>query len=146
MNHDFFYYGYYIGNPICIDLDNLLIQLRPQVGPKWYEFGEAAGIKKEILENYASHCNPEDCIVEMLDYWLRNHDGQPTWKEITKLLREIGLGKLAAEIDKVYLTGIIYKFKAINMIISFNYHTYTGKLPIVIEVDINAITSSGIEF
>ena len=94
---------------ICvdIDLDNLLIQLRPQVGPKWYQFGEAAGIEKEILDNYACHCNPEDCIVEMLDYWLRNLIRKPTWKEIIQLLRKIGLRELAADINKVYLTGTI---------------------------------------
>ena len=82
-----------------------MIQLRPQVGPKWYQFGEAAGIEREVLDNYVCHCNPEDCIVEMFDYWLRNHVGQPTWKEIAKLLRAIGLGELAADIDKVYLTS-----------------------------------------
>ena len=27
-----------------LNLDSLLIQLRPQVGPKWYQFGEAAVI------------------------------------------------------------------------------------------------------
>ena len=94
-----------------LDLDKLLIQLRPQVGPKWYQFGQAAGIEREVLDNYACHCNPEDCIVETLDYWLRNHAGKPTWKEIAKLLQAIGLGELALDIDKVYSTGeiIIYQ-------------------------------------
>ena len=98
-----------------------MIQLRPQVGPKWYQFGEAAGIEKEVLDDYACHCNPEDCIVEMLDYWLRNHDGQPTWKETAKFLRAIDLGELAADIDKVYITGnqhlIIIRYIVID------YHT-----------------------
>ena len=93
-----------------IDLDKLLIQLRPQVGHKWYQFGEAAGIEREVLDNYAHQCNPEDCIVEMLDYWLRNHVGRPTWKEVAQLLKAIGLRELATNIDKVHSTGEITSY------------------------------------
>ena len=88
-----------------IDLDMILIQLRPQVGPKWYQFGEAAGIDKKVLDNYASNCTPEDCIVEVLDYWLRNFAGQPTWKDVASVLRSISLHQLALEIENVYSTG-----------------------------------------
>ena len=56
-----------------VDLDSLLIQLRPQVSTKWYEFGEVAGIEKEALDKIAEQCPPdqEQCIVEQFDYWLR---------------------------------------------------------------------------
>ena len=85
-----------------------MIQLRPQVGPKWYQFGEAAGIEKEVLDNYAKNCPPEDCIMEMLDYWLRIHNaGKITWRDVARVLRAIGLRQLAGEIESVYTTGIL---------------------------------------
>ena len=83
----------------------LLIQLRPQVASRWYQFGEAAGIQKEVLDNFASNCTPEDCIVEMLDYWLRNHVGKATWNEVAEHLKAIGLKKLAFDIERVYSIG-----------------------------------------
>ena len=63
--------------------------------PKWYEFGRAVGIKKEILDSCASKCAPEKCIIEILDYWLRNHVGEATWREVSQALKLIGLEKLA---------------------------------------------------
>ena len=62
----------YMQMNLCINLDNLLIQLQPQVGPKWYQFGEVAGISKDVLDEFVKQCFPDDCcIVEMLDYWLK---------------------------------------------------------------------------
>ena len=87
-----------------VDLDKLLIQLRPQVSDKWFEFGQAAGIEKKVLDNYAKNCSPGDCIMEMLDYWLRNRSaGQPTWREVATVLRAIGLGQLAVDIESVHV-------------------------------------------
>ena len=54
-----------------VNLDNLLIQLSPQVGPKWYQFGVAARIEREVLDKFAEQCSPQDCIVEMLYDWLK---------------------------------------------------------------------------
>lgn len=82
-----------------------MIQLRPQVSPKWYQFGEAARIEKEVLDNYARNCAPEDCIIEVLDYWLRNHTEAPTWREVAEILKRINLHQLAFDIEKVYTTG-----------------------------------------
>ena len=92
---------------LCVNLDNLLIQLRPQVTPKWYEFGVIVGIEKEILDYFASKCSPEDCMVEMLDHWLRiwNHEEQLTWKEVARALKAISLQQLALDIESVYITG-----------------------------------------
>ena len=73
--------------------------------PKWYEFGKAVGIKKEILDNCASKCAPEECIVEILDYWLRNHIGEVTWREVAEALKLISLEKLALEIEDIAKTG-----------------------------------------
>ena len=90
-----------------VNLDNLLIQLRPQVSSKWYVYGEAAGIRREVLENFAQQCSPEDCIIEMLDYWLRNCEHQPTWKAVAIILKKISLSQLARDIELVYITGIV---------------------------------------
>ena len=72
----------------------------------WYQLGEALGIEKKILEKFTS-CSPEESIIEMLDYWLRNHSGKPTWKEVANALRKIHLDKLASGIDHemIYKTG-----------------------------------------
>ena len=92
---------------LSIDLDKLLIQLKPQVSPKWYQFGEAARIEKEVLDNYARNCAADDCIIEVLDYWLRNHTDSeaPTWREVAKILKRIDLHQLAHDIEQVYTTG-----------------------------------------
>ena len=87
-----------------VNLDSLLIQLRLQITPKWYEFGEAAGIEKEVLDKFAKQCSPEECIVEMFDYWLRSGD-KPTWRDVVKILKTIHLPHLAFDIEGVYTTG-----------------------------------------
>ena len=81
------------------------MQLRPQVTCKWYQFGEAAGIEKEVLDECAKTCSPEDCIVEMLDYWLRNSVHQPTWNDVVEVLKAIKLPQLAHDIENIYTTG-----------------------------------------
>jgi thiamine biosynthesis lipoprotein ApbE len=57
-----------------------------------------------VLDKYQQY-SPEQSIIEILDNWLRNHAGQPTWKEIAEALRKIGLQKLAFDIERVYDTG-----------------------------------------
>ena len=92
---------------IDINLDALLIQLRKQVTPKWYQFGETAGIDNEVLDNFAGNCSPDDCIVEMLDYWLLNYKGKPTWRDVAVILKAINLQQLAFDIEQIYITGKI---------------------------------------
>ena len=89
-----------------LTLDNLLVQLRPEVSSCWYQFGLAIHVEKETLDAIAKNCSPKECIVEMLDFWLRNHTGQPTWGEIVNALKAIDLTKLALDIERVYKTGI----------------------------------------
>lgn len=71
----------------------------------WYKFGEAAEIDKEVLDNFAKQCSPEDCIMEVLDYWLRKCIKQPTWTDVAKILKIIHLSQLALQIENVYITG-----------------------------------------
>ena len=90
---------------VCVDLDNLLFQLRSQVTSKWYQFGCAVGIESKILDTFAEQCTPEDCIMEMLDYWLRNSKEKPTWRDVAKALKAIEVPQLAFGIEHVYTTG-----------------------------------------
>lgn len=114
-----------------------MIQLRPQVTPRWYEFGKAIGIKREVLDNCASKCAPEECIVEILDHWLRNRVEKATWKDVAKALKMIGLEKLALQIEDVYKTGIIkLNVCCDNRNMDRNFLS-AGKLPV--EVDMNAV-------
>ena len=89
-----------------VNLDSLLIQLRPQVSTKWYQFGEAAGIEKDVLDKIAKQCPSDQCIIELFDYWLRNSAEPPTWKTVADVLKAINLTELARDIEKVYVTGI----------------------------------------
>ena len=87
-----------------LNLNMLLIQLRDQVTPRWYELGIALGIQKETLDDLSRY-SQEQCIVEFLDYWLNNHHSDPTWREIADALKAIELYELAEGILNVYKTG-----------------------------------------
>ena len=54
----------------------------------------------ESLKGYPD----EECMVEMLDYWLRHHPDhdQPTWKEIADAIEDIQDYNLARSIKEVY--------------------------------------------
>ena len=112
MNKKLIWYGLiiicllYTDNCPPVNLDSLLVQLRPQVGPKWYQFGEAAGIENDALDKFVEQCAPEECIVELFDYWLRNSVENPTWRDIAKILKTIGLAELGLSIESIYTTGI----------------------------------------
>ena len=92
----------YNGTDEYLNLDNLLIQLRPHITPQWYQFGVAVGVTKEVLDKCLGY-PPEECVVEVLDYWLRTT--RPTWKDVAEGLRTIGFLNLAQSISKVYKTG-----------------------------------------
>ena len=87
-----------------LNLDNLLIQIKQDTTPMWYQLGEALGIEKKVLKKFTT-CSPEESIIEVLDYWLRNHPGKPTWKEVAVALREIHLHRSASRIEMIYKTG-----------------------------------------
>ena len=87
-----------------LTLDSLLIQLRPQVTPIWYQFGVALGIPEEVLNNCVGYPD-EECIVEVLDHWLRNHKGKPTWRDVARALKDVELYQLADSVLNIYKTG-----------------------------------------
>ena len=45
--------------------------------------------------------------MEILDLWLRNFPGRPTWHNVSNALRKVGLQQLASDIENVYETGNI---------------------------------------
>ena len=93
---------------IALNLDSLLIQLQDKVTQKWYQFGIALGIEKEILDRCLNY-PPEQSIVEILDHWLRR-DVERSWGEIARALRQISYHKLAGEIEGIEETGILFYY------------------------------------
>ena len=87
----------------ALDLDMLLIQLKPQVLTKWKQFAEAVGLSNIIKE--LSQYSADECIVEVFDQWLKSHPTKPTWRNVADVLNDIGLQQLAKDIMKVYQTG-----------------------------------------
>ena len=87
-----------------LNLDTLLIQIKTQVTPKWYQLGIALKINNEILDKYSQYSD-EESIVEVLDHWLRNSSSKPTWRAVATALNKIELYELEGKILKVYETG-----------------------------------------
>lgn len=80
--------------------------LREEVGPRWYDFGDAVGIDNVVLDSIAKTTFPENCLVEMLDYWLKyfHDDEKLTWADVATALRDINLQELAYHIEQQYAT------------------------------------------
>ena len=78
-------YGFLEETPL--NLNSLIHKLQGQVNTQWYQFGLAIGVPQEILEQL-NHYSEYDCVVEVLDYWLKHHPGQPTWQEVADAQRK----------------------------------------------------------
>ena len=59
-------------------------------------------------------------MVEMLDYWLRNHPDQPTWKEIADAIEDIHDYLLAKSIKAVYDVPSKHNYQTNNIILSLH--------------------------
>lgn len=57
---------------------------------QWFSFGLAIGVPQQFLEKLEGYPKNE-CLVEVLDYWLKNHYGQPSWREIFDAQEKIRL-------------------------------------------------------
>lgn len=87
-----------------VNLDTLLNLLHSQVTPHWYQFGQAAGIAEEVLKKILDY--PSDvCLAKVIDHWLKHHYSAPTWKDVAKVLKKIGLSDLAYDILHINETG-----------------------------------------
>ena len=88
-----------------LDLDLLLIQLH-DTSEEWRSLGAALGISPHRLDDVGNQCGaPDQCLVEVLDVWLREHQSRPTWGEVAEALDRIGWSRLAEGIKRVYTTG-----------------------------------------
>ena len=87
-------------------MENLLLQLGPDVTTKWYQFGQALGVSKEFLDNLKAKFSSESkkCLLGVLDYWLKNKYREPMWTDVAKALKDIELSHIAKDIQQ---TGII---------------------------------------
>ena len=84
-----------------LDLESLLAKLQGRVSTQWFQFGLAIGIPKEVLEQLRGY-PIEQCLIELLDYWLRYHPDRPTWKELADAIEDIQDYELANSILRVY--------------------------------------------
>ena len=92
---------------LLVNLDLLLILLKEELAPKWYEFGQVIGVPKEVIDTYVGYPK-DDCLTEVLDYWLRHHPGQLTWREVAQALREVKFYYLAEKAVQIGVTGIVW--------------------------------------
>ena len=94
----------------------LLLQIgsKIEVAARWYEVGRAVGMDKEILEECASY-PPKEAIVEIFKWWVRNR--QVTWKDVSEVLNNVGLEKLATYILRggKYIILLVPSFSAIEL-------------------------------
>ena len=73
-----------------ISLSNLLQQLKGQITNQWYQFGLELGVPKDILDQLNNYSD-EDRTVEILDYWMRHHPGEPMWQEVAEAKKQADL-------------------------------------------------------
>ena len=100
---------YTIGLDERLDLDSLLMQLRP-MEEHYKQFGLRAGIPTAMLEAIeSSSLKAYDALVEVCDYWLRKCKEEkitPTWRIVAEILYLIGQYQLSHELLEVYKTGM----------------------------------------
>lgn len=88
----------------------VLIQVKADVTPLWYEYGVVLAVPQELLQKLkATETDDSNRLVEILDFWFQKFQpgGGPTWNEVALSLRDIGLKKLADDLMKVETTGKI---------------------------------------
>ena len=73
-----------------ITLSSLLQKLKGDITNQWYQFGLELRVPKDILDQLNSYSD-EERTVEILDYWLRHHPGNPTWQEVAEARKQADL-------------------------------------------------------
>ena len=79
-----------------ITLSRLLQKFKGDITSQWYQFGLELRVPKDILDQLNSYSN-EERTVEILDYWLRHHPGNPIWQEVVEAKKQ---AELVIESDK----------------------------------------------
>ena len=106
VNFIIFKFCTFIDQPV--DLNSLLLRLRGHITSQWYLFGLAFGVPKEILEQLRRYPR-EQCLVEVLDYWLRHHDGQPTWEQVVVAQEKIKFHLLVNDTENAHC-GVLFMY------------------------------------
>ena len=95
-----------------VDLHSLLILLKEELAPKWYDFGLIVGVPQDLMDSYSGY-PPDQCLTEVLDYWLRHHTGKVKWIEVADALKAVELNQLAEKAQKLsLLTAHAQKFNS----------------------------------
>ena len=71
----------------------------------WLEFGEAVNIDDVVLDSIAKTTFAHNCLVEVLDYWLKYSAEKLTWKDVADALHDIDLHDLALYTEQVHEMG-----------------------------------------
>ena len=116
-----------------LNLDQSLLQLKT-VQIKWREIGFALSIPTTHIEQVEEHCkgNSSAGLKEMVDFWMKNCGGRPTWMELANALKLVGENELAGQLLEIYETGKYLRRSLFGVhdkaIIKW---TFTGRLPVV---------------
>ena len=73
----------------AVTLENLLYYLQDQISEQWYQFGIVLGVPNTTLEHLLQSYNQKECLVELLDYWLKHHPDQPQWQEVIEAINKV---------------------------------------------------------
>ena len=72
---------------------------------KWYDIGIELEIPTGTLKSIKSmYDSPAECLVEMLDTWLKQVDPKPSWRELINALEQptVGEERLADRLKHKY--------------------------------------------
>ena len=80
-------------------LETLLTLLHP-IASKWQALGEALSLDEDRLDEiYTNNEREEDCLREMLKYYMMNSDFQHSWEEMATVLKRINEEIIAERIQ-----------------------------------------------
>ena len=72
---------------------------------KWKDIGEVLSVTENILDEISTNSDsPQDCLQEMLKYYLMRSDLVHDWVEIINALRKLGEEALANDINQGQLS------------------------------------------
>ena len=84
-----------------MDTASLANRLSKIASNQWYQLGQKIGVPNEVLHDLWG-CSDAESLERVLDYWLKHHPDQPTWKEIADAVEDIKNAELAHLISSHY--------------------------------------------
>ena len=81
------------------------------IAPKWQQLGEQLGVSDTLLDEiFTNYNSDQECLVQMLAFWLRNHDSHPTWREIACALHLMEEHAYAETLERIGKPHYIISF------------------------------------